>query len=280
MDIYYIDGEFVPANLASIPVNDLALLRGYGVFDFLRTYNNIPFFLDEHLNRLRRSADLIDINLPWSNRELQEIVQETLTKNGYPESTVKIIVTGGDSQDGLIPTGKSRLLVMVSALMPLDISDYESGVKLTTSRIPRLFPGAKSTNYIAGIRAIAAARKAGAAESLYIGRNNQVLECVTSNFFGFRNDILTTPESDILPGITRKVVLNLAADMFAIETREMNMEELGSLDEAFITSSTREVLPVVRVDDLTIGDGKPGKNTRSLMKRFAEFTAAYGQGIR
>jgi branched-chain amino acid aminotransferase len=68
--------------------------------------------------------------------------------------------------------------------------------------------------------------------------------------------------------------------MFAIETREMNMEELGSLDEAFITSSTREVLPVVRVDDLTIGDGKPGKNTRSLMKRFAEFTAAYGQGIR
>lgn len=277
MDIYYIDGKFVPAGEAFISVNDLALLRGYGVFDFLRTYNNTPFFLEEHLNRLRRSADLIDISLPWSNRELNDIVRETLKKNEYPESSIKILVTGGDSLDGLIPIGKSRLLVMVSPLNPLNPSEYESGVKLTTSRIPRLFPGAKSTNYIAGIRAISAAKKAGAVESLYIGRSNQVLECVTSNFFGFRGDTLVTPESDILPGITRKVVLDLAADVFAIETREMLLNELKFLDEAFITSSTKEVLPVVRVDDLTIADGKPGKNTRSLMARFSGFTDTYGR---
>jgi len=277
MDIYYIDGKFLPANEASIPVGDLALVRGYGVFDFLRTYNNTPFFPEEHLNRLRRSADLIDISFPWSNGELEDIVQETLNKNGYPESTIKILVTGGDSEDGLIPTGKSRLLVMVSAMKPLNAADYESGVKLTTSRITRLFPGAKSTNYIAGIRAIAAARKAGAVESLYIGRGNQVLECVTSNFFGFRENVLVTPESDILPGITRKVVLDLAADAFPIETREMDLDELKLLDEAFITSSTREVLPVVRVDDLAIGDGKPGKNTRRMMQKFFEFIATYGR---
>lgn len=277
MDIYYIDGKFVPSNEASIPVGDLALLRGYGVFDFLRTYNNTPFFLEEHLNRLRRSADLIDVSFPWSNRELQDIVQETLSKNGYPESTIKILVTGGDSTDGLIPNGESRLLVMVSALKPLVAAEYESGVKLTTSRIPRLFPGAKSTNYIAGIRAIAAAKKAGAVESLYIGRDNQILECVTSNFFGFRGGTLVTPESDILPGITRKVVLDLADKVFTIETREMDLDELKLLDESFITSSTREVLPVVRVDELTIGDGKPGKNTRRLMKMFSEFAAGYGR---
>lgn len=277
MDIYYIDGKFVPANDASIPVNDLALLRGYGVFDFLRTYNNTPFCLEEHLNRLRRSANLIDINLPWSNDELQGIVQETLNKNGYAESTIKILVTGGDSPDGLIPIGKSRLLVMVSALKPMNTADYELGVKLTTSRVPRLFPGAKSTNYIAGIRAIAAAQKAGAAESLYIGRNNQILECVTSNFFGFRNGVLVTPESDILPGITRRVVLDLAADVFSIETREMDLDEMKLLDEAFITSSTREVLPVVQINDLTIGNGKPGKNTHRLMEMFSGFTATYGR---
>jgi len=280
MDIYYIDGKFVPSNEAVISVSDLALLRGYGVFDFLRTYNNTPFLLDEHLNRLRRSADLIDISLPWSNSELQDIVQETLERNGYPESSIKILVTGGDSPDGLVPVGKSRLLVMVSALKPLDAGEYESGVKLTTSRIPRLFPGAKSTNYIAGIRAIAAARKAGAVESLYIGSTNQILECVTSNFFGFRGDVLVTPESDILPGITRKVVLNLAADAFPIETREIDLDELKLLDEAFITSSTREVLPVVRVDDLTIAGGRPGKNTRRLMEMFSKFTATYGRGSR
>jgi len=276
MDIYYVDGQFLPSNEATIPVNELALLRCYGVFDFLRTYNNTPFFLDEQLDRLRRSAELIDINLPWSNAELRSIVQETLDRNGYPESSIKILLTGGESVDGLIPIGKSRLIVIVSALKPLNAGDYESGVKLTTSRILRLFPGAKSTNYIAGIRAIAAARKAGAVESLYIDRNNRVLECVTSNFFGFRDGVLVTPESDILPGITRKVVLDLAADEFPIETRAMDLDELKLLDEAFITSSTREVLPVVRVDDLTIGEGRPGENTRRLMDIFSRFTATYG----
>ena len=277
MDIYYIDGEFLPSDKAFISVNDLALLRGYGVFDFLRTYNKTPFFLDEHLIRLRRSAELIDISLPWNNRELSGIVQETLKHNGYPESSIKILVTGGDSLDGLIPIGKSRLLVMVSPLSPPDTSMYESGVSLTTSRIPRLFPGAKSTNYIAGIRAIAAARRAGAAESLYVGRKNQVLECVTSNFFGFKGDTLVTPESDILPGITRKVVLDLVADVFTIEAREMHLDELTLLDEAFITSSTKEVMPVVRVDDMVIGGGGPGKNTLRLMELFSEFTATWGK---
>jgi branched-chain amino acid aminotransferase len=277
MDIYYIDGKFVPSTEAFISVNDLALLRGYGVFDFLRTYNKTPFFLIDHLDRLRRSADLIDIKFPWSNSELQTIVQDTLKQNAHPESSIKILVTGGESIDGLTPIGKSRLLVIVSPLAPPSSSIYESGVKLTTSRIPRLFPGAKSTNYIAGIRAISAAKKAGAVESLYIGRQNQVLECVTSNFFGFIGDRLVTPKSDILPGITRKVILDLASDLFAIDIRELNLDELKFLDEAFITSSTKEVLPVVQVDDLTIGTGFPEKNTRRLMERFSDFTSSYGR---
>ncbi len=277
MDIYYIDGEYLPENEAVISVNDLALLRGYGVFDFLRTYNNTPFFLDEHLERLRRSAELIDINLPWSNDELRDIVRETLSRNGYPESSIKILLTGGDSYDGLTPSGNSRLLVMVSPLKPLPASLYETGVKLTTSRIIRLFPGAKSTNYIAGIRAMAAAKRSGAVESLYIGRKNQVLECVTSNFFGFRGNTLVTPESDILPGITRKVILDLANGVFSTEMREMTLDELETLDEAFITSSNKEVLPVVQVDDIVIGNGMPGQNTRRLMELFKSLTASYGK---
>ncbi len=277
MDIYYIDGEFVPANEAVISVNDLALLRGYGVFDFLRTYNGIPFLLDAHIDRLRRSAELIDINFPWSSAEILDIVMKTLEHNQYPESNIRILVTGGDSLDDLIPIGKSKLLVMVLPLKKVPPAFYETGVKLTTSRIQRLFPGAKSTNYIAGIRAMAAAKKAGAVESLYIGRGNQVLECVTSNFFGFSGDTLLTPESDILPGITRQVVLDLAADVFKTETREMTLDELKRFDEAFITSSNKEVLPVVQVDDLQLGNGLPGKNTLRLMKMFTAFTTKYGK---
>jgi branched-chain amino acid aminotransferase len=277
MDIYYVDGKFVPASEAVISVNDLALLRGYGVFDFLRTYNSVPFLLDAHIDRLRRSAELIDINFPWSGRELTDIVIDTLSRNRYPESNIRMLITGGDSPDGLTPIGKSRLLVMVLPLKRLPPVFYETGVKLMTSRIQRLFPGAKSTNYIAGIRAMAAAKKAGAAESLYIGRGNQVLECVTSNFFGFIGNTLFTPESDILPGITRKVVLDLAAGIFNIEIREMTLDELKDLDEAFITSSNKEVLPVVQVDDLRVGNGFPGKNTQRLMKLFTAFTADYGK---
>ena len=277
MDMYYVDGTFVPANQAVISVNDLALLRGYGVFDFLRTYNGVPFLLDAHIDRLRRSAELIDIRFPWSNVELNDIVMETLSRNRYPESNIRMLVTGGDSMDGLIPTGKSKLIVMVLPLKRPSPALYETGVKLTTSRIQRLFPGAKSTNYIAGIRAMAAARKAGAVESLYIGRGNQVLECVTSNFFGFSGDTLLTPESDILPGITRHLVLDLAGGVFKTEIREMNLDELKDLDEAFITSSNKEVLPVVQVDDLQIGAGFPGRNTRRLMEMFTTFISNWGK---
>lgn len=278
MDIYYIDGKFVPASEAVISVNDLALLRGYGVFDFLRTYNGVPFLLDAHIDRLRRSAELIDINFPWSSREILDIVMETLDRNRYSESNIRILVTGGDSLDGLIPIGKSKLLVMVVPLKRLPPAFYETGVKLTTSRIQRLFPGAKSTNYIAGIHAMAAAKKAGAVESLYVGRGNRVLECVTSNFFGFAGDTLLTPESDILPGITRQVVLDIAAGVFITETRVMTLNELKHLDEAFITSSNKEVLPVVQVDNQRIGSGLPGKNTQRLMEMFTAHTADHGKG--
>ncbi len=279
MDIYYNDGHFVPADKAVISVSDLALLRGYGVFDFLRTYNGRPFYLDAHIQRLETSAALIDLELPWSREDLCAIVNDTLAQNSHPESNVRILVTGGESLDGLMPIGKSRLIVMVSKLIPPPAAWYERGVKLSTSHIPRLFPGAKSTNYIAGIRALAAARKAGAVESLYVGRNSQMLECVTSNFFGFIGGKLVTPSSDILPGITREVVLGLSREVFDVHIRDMHLQELDTLDEAFITSSTKEVLPVVQVDDKRIGNGLPGPGTRRLMALFKQMAAAYGRSV-
>ncbi len=278
MDIYYVDGNFVPANQAAISVNDLALLRGYGIFDFLRTYNGVPFYMDAHINRLRKSAEQIGLAIPWSHDQIRDIILETLRRNNHPESSIRLLVTGGDSPDGIFPVGNSRLIVMVSGIKVIPATWYESGVKITTTRIMRLFPEAKSINYIGGIRALEIARQQNAVESLYISAEKNILECTTSNFFGILSNRLITPKTGILPGITRKVIFDLVSDVFETDTRQISLEELSQFDEAFITSSSREVLPVIQIDDLMIGDGHPGKVTRKIMALFTDLTSQYGKG--
>ena len=114
MSIFYIDGQYQNADESSIPVTDLSILRGYGVFDFLRTYGGIPFQLRAHLLRLQRSAALIELDCPWDIEELADIVLGTLRRNAYEESGIRIVVTGGDSPNGFMPAGASRLLVMIT----------------------------------------------------------------------------------------------------------------------------------------------------------------------
>lgn len=275
--IFYVDGKFVEAQNAAIPVDDLALLRGYGIFDFLRTYNGKPFYLEAHIDRLFQSAGSIGLHLPWTRSQIIDIVEQTLVQNHYKESNIRVLVTGGPSDDGILPRGNSRLLVMVTASKPKPLWWYEKGVTLSTYNTERDFPDAKSINYIAAIHALQKADKAGAVEALYIGENRLVLECTTSNFFGFKGDRLITPDSDILPGITRQVVLEIASNAFKIEKRHLPLDELPYFDEVFITSSTREVLPVVGIDDMRFSEGKPGPRTLRMMALFSDFTKHYGQ---
>ena len=122
MDIFYIDGKFVPADQAALPVNDLAILRGFGVFDYLRPYDGCPFLLGEHLDRLARSAREIELALPWSPSDLAGIVRETLSRNNHAESSIRIVVTGGPSEDFITPLGHSRLLVLVTPAPSLPAS--------------------------------------------------------------------------------------------------------------------------------------------------------------
>ncbi len=140
--IFYIDGEFVRSDDASIPVDDLAILRGYGVFDFLRTYGGRPFDLDSHLRRLERSARLIHLDLPVSLDEIRRITLETLERNGYPESNVRLVVTGGTSEDNITPNGSSRLLVMITPLKPQPEAWYRDGVKVILNPTERYLPQA------------------------------------------------------------------------------------------------------------------------------------------
>ena len=275
MDIYYVDGTFVPADEAVVPVNDLALLRGYGVFDLVRTYRGKPFFLQAHIGRLIHSAGEIGLPLPWSADELTAIVMETLRRNAHPEANIRMVVTGGPSPDFMTPQGKPRLLVLVTPIPKLPDQWYSDGVSIVTVVVERFKPGAKSINYIPATIAMKTAREKGAIEALYIDREGFVLEGTTSNIFALFGDRLVTPGRGILSGITRQVVLDIAGHHYAIDIRDLSLEEMLAADEIFITGTNKGLVPVVQVDGQTIGDGRPGSRTRTIMAEMEKYTAGY-----
>jgi branched-chain amino acid aminotransferase len=278
-NIFYIDGEFLPEKDARIPVNDLAILRGYGIFDFLRTYGGKPFHLFDHLKRLEHSAKSIDLNLPLNIEEIRNIVLETLQRNHHKDSNVRIVVTGGQTADSIIPCGKPRLLIMVTEVCPCPQKWYEDGVKIITFPLERQIPAAKSLNYLSAILALKEAYHQQALEAVYTDRNDHLREGTTSNFFIFIDGKMITPGTEeILPGITRQVVLELAEHEFEVQIRNIHIDELSRAQGAFLSSSSKEILPVVKVDDITIGNGKPCPQTRLVMKRFEEYTTRYAGG--
>jgi branched-chain amino acid aminotransferase len=275
VNIYYVDGQFVEDREAKISVEDMAVLRGFAAFDFLRTYNGAPFHLQEHLLRLQRSAKLIGLQLPHTVDEMDRIVRETLAKNDHPESYIRIVITGGTSPDGITPGDNPRLLVMITPAKSAPVVWRQEGVRIITCHVDRYMPGAKSTNYIPAIICQAEARSRQAIESVYVDRDGYLLEATTSNLVVVIGDTLVTPPCDrILQGITRQVVLDLARMEFNVEVRRLHKDEIGLLDEAFLTSTTKEVLPVIAIDSVTIGSGKPGPRTLRIMEMFRECAAA------
>ena len=276
MNIYYVDGEFVPEEQARLPVTDLAILRGFGVFDFLRTYNGVPFHLQDHLVRLERSARLIGLAMPCSRSHLTDIVHATLARNNHDEANIRMVITGGGSSDLLTPGAKSRLMVLVTPAKEMPPGLYRDGVKVVTTRLERIFPGAKTINYIPGIVSLRDAADREAVEAVHVDRDGYLLEGTTSNIFAFVGENLVTPPADrILPGITRQVLLELAAGEFAVEVRRLHREEIPLIDEALLSSSNREVMPVVAIDAQDLSTGRPGPRVGRLMAMFADYAAGY-----
>ncbi|MFO7709395.1 MAG: aminotransferase class IV [Desulfobacterales bacterium] len=271
-NVYYVDGRFVADSEAVFPINDLGLLRGYGCFDFMRTYHGKVIFIKDHVGRLFRSAREIGIELPWTETEIRELVLETLRRNPPVESNVRILVTGGPSADFITPQGKARMAIMVAPVNVYPPAWYTEGAKIITATHNRTIPAAKSIDYTRAIMVLSEARRKGAIEVVYMDSLGRVREGTTSNLFIFKGNTLVTPGENILHGITRQKVLGLAENRFPVQIREITRAELSSADEAFITSSNRKIVPIVQVDKETIGEGKPGVNSCALMQSFEEYT--------
>ncbi len=275
-NIFYIDGKFVKEKEAKIPVYDLGLIRGYGVFDFLRTYNRKPFYLKEHLKRLLKSAQLIGLRHNFRIKDLEKLVILTLNKNKHlKEANIRIIITGGDSKDFITPS-KPRLIIMITPVKNIDKKIYLNGAKLITKIYERVDPNAKTLIYTDAVKFLQEAKRKGAIEVLLIGKNKEILECTTSNFFAvIDKNVITPPKDKILEGITRKIVINLCKKFnIPIIERKILIDEMKKFNEVFITASNKEILPIIKIDDTKISN-EPGEITKFLMEKYKEITKDY-----
>lgn len=297
-----IDGVQVPRDRAVVSVYDRGFLYGDSVFEVIRTYGGRPFGLEEHVARLHRSAAKIAMELPWNEEALTAEILGAVRAAGFAESYVRVIVTRGIGQLGLDPdlAGEPTRVVLVHPLTLPPLSVYRDGVGVLVVESMRATDGtsaegAKSSNYLANLLALREAKRHGAYEPLFVERradvaldDAQVLEGGTSNVFavfqpgegGGRPVLVTPPERRILGGITRRHVLAAAPGAgFEVRVEPIPLRRLREADEVFITSTVREIVPVVRLIGSatdTVGSGRPGGATRELHKAFRAWVGAAG----
>jgi branched-chain amino acid aminotransferase len=263
------NGEIVPSEDAVVHASDLGLLRSYAAFDYLRTYNGRPFRLADHLARFRNSADGLKLPLEYPDGEIASIIDELLDKSGLPDACVRLVITGGNSPDSMTVV-KPNFFILIEEVPRYEPECWDDGVKLVTSEYLRDVPTLKSTGYLNAIKLMPLVKQHKAHDLLYC-HDGKVLELARNNIFLFMGNTLVTPAEKILYGITRKVLLELCDGVFPIEERNVPISDLGRCAEAFLCGTTKGVMPVVRVDDTIIGDGKVGANTRKVMELFREY---------
>ncbi len=274
----YINGELYDKENAKISVFDHGVLFGDGVFEGMRSYDGKVFRLRQHLDRLWDSAKAVWIEIPMTKEEMAQAVNDTLQVNDIQDGYVRLIVTRGIGTLGLdADVCKDPAVIIITdhiALYPKEY--YEKGLEIVTASTQRTSPAAlnpriKSLNYLNNILAKIEGAKAGCVEALMLNHKGEVAECTGDNIFIVKNSELRTPPIDagILDGITRRAVIELA-EHANIPLREMTMtrHDVYVADECFLTGSAAEVIPVVKVDDRVIGDGKPGPMTRDMERRF------------
>jgi branched-chain amino acid aminotransferase len=273
-----VDGELFAPEDAKVSVYDRGFLFGDAVFEVLRTYRGVPFAFEEHYERLRRSGERVFIDLPVDHDTLLAEVQRGIAAAGNEESYVRILVTRGSGPLSLDPGTATQPLrvVLVERVVPPARDAYANGIAAVLVHTRRSVDdtaaaGAKVTNYLESLLAVREAKSRGALEALVVDGRGDVVEGATSNVFVVSGGQVVTPPADagILVGITRTHILAAAArEGIAVQERRLRPAEIFAAEEVFITSSIRELLSVVRVDDRPIGAGVPGPVARALHRAF------------
>ena len=276
----YLNGEFVDKADAKVSVFDHGLLYGDGVFEGIRLYDGCVFKLEEHLERLAFSAKAILLDLPMSLDEFANAVCETCRRNDLSNGYVRLVVTRGPGHLGLTPDGCGPPNVIIIAddiqLYPEEL--YENGLKIIsvpTRRInaAALPPAVKSLNYLNNILAKIEAKKVGFLEALMLNDKGEIAECTGDNVFIVSKGTVFTPPLDAgsLRGITRGAVMDLAEEIgYEVKEQALTRYDLWTAEECFLTGTAAEVIPCVEVDHRAIGDGNPGKVSKSLISKFRE----------
>ncbi|MFC6999933.1 aminotransferase class IV [Rufibacter roseus] len=266
----YLQNEIIPLKSAYLHVSDLAIQRGYGVFDFFKIQNSTPLFLQDYLTRFYSSALMMGLEVPLSEREITEVILELIQRNEMPESGMKMILTGGYSANGYDPAEPNLIITQHSLPMPTE-QQVNNGIKIITAEYIRELARAKTINYSMGIRLIQQVKSKGADDVLY-HQNGVVTEFPRSNFFIVKQDnTVATPAQEVLMGITRKNVLELAAKRYNVEEAEVTLQDIANAKEAFMTSTTKRVLSIVEIDGRPIGNGKVGEVSKTLLQDLIEF---------
>lgn len=259
---------------ALIPLNDLGLLRSYSIFDFFRVLSGVPVFLEDHLDRLLGSVDKMELDLRWSKDEIRTMCREIIASNEVVDAGLRIVVTGGYSHDGYTPA-RANIYMMMHNLPEYSPDDFTQGRKMISSNFTRDLPEAKTTLYVHAIHHQKRMKEVNAIEILY-HTDGVITEGSRANmFFVDQNDVIVTPADAILRGITRRHLMHVAKDKYNIVERTMVMDEIADMKEAFLTSSTKGVLPVIEIGGVVIGDGKVGAITSDLHQLFNAHVAEY-----
>ena len=303
-DIIYLNGHLVPRSEARLSPFDRGFLYGYGLFETMRAYNGHIFRLDRHLARLRRSAEILGLSPDAiavsrsldserseekgaAKQSLETACRKTLTANGLKDARVRLTVSAGEG-DMVPDPGTSpspTVLVTAESLTPLPVQSYEQGFKAVLSSLRRdsqsPLSGLKSTCYLNNVLARTEARAAGYDEAILLNERGYLAEGSTTNIFLVRKPpslegkgqvrVLITPslESGVLPGITREAVLEIAQALnIEVQERETELKELTEAEEAFVTNSILEIMPLTWLDGKPIGTGEPGQLTRKLMAAY------------
>ncbi len=284
--LIYLDGEFVPKSEAKISVFDHGLLYGDGVFEGIRSYNCLVFKLKEHLIRLYESAHTIMLKIPLTIEEFMDTVIETLKRNHLQDAYIRVVVTRGVGDLGLDPANckQPSIFIITDKIILYPEAFYRNGMEIITVPTVRNLPEAinpalKTLNYLNNILAKIEAKNSNYREALMLNHQGYVAECTGDNIFIVKNSIVQTPPTYVgaLKGITRQAILDLALrNDIPCQERILTRHDLYNADEAFLTGTAAEVIPVVKIDGRQIGTGKPGKVTRKLMSSFRDLTRKDG----